>query len=262
MVPCAHQPLTWAHHTFPQVPAGAFTCECSGVSSAHGAGRWWGGQSSSSERPRPLSHAGHPQGLTAHGLCAEDAWGTSVSQASCAHFLEWPDCAVAWGPEPARALRRAGAEARSVSGGEHAPRGPLTPGLGVPGAVHACLRAQASFPLTHGPCSADPGVRWTFPRALVGTPHRVALRARCRSARPRRCRPGGAAAFPGRKLRRRKQEVESHDPSVLGALPSGKPGTRAEPSWKICCNHYLCSLSIMRVTGPRERPADCVNTAL
>lgn len=58
--------------------------------------------------------------------------------------------------------------------------------------------------------------------------------------------PGGKAEFPWRKLQKRKEaELESHFISIFGALLAGKSGTIAEPSWKICCNHYLCSLFIM-----------------
>lgn len=143
----------------------------------------------------------------------------------------------------------------------HTPCGPFTGPASWPRSAHGCpgrVRTHASFLWTHSPCKADPKLQWAFPRALVGTaPCSLLLSARCSAAGPR-----GVAAFPGRKLQKRKEELESHDPSILGALPVGKSGTRAEPFWKICCNHYLCSFSIMRVNGSRERPTDRVNTDL
>lgn len=54
--------------------------------------------------------------------------------------------------------------------------------------------------------------------------------------------------FPWRKLQKREEaELESHGISVFGALFAAKSDHRKLNSWKICCNHYLCSLFIMHL---------------
>lgn len=51
------------------------------------------------------------------------------------------------------------------------------------------------------------------------------------------------AEFPWR----REAELESHGISIFGALLAAKSDHRKLNSWKICCNHYLCSLFIMHL---------------
>lgn len=75
--------------------------------------------------------------------------------------------------------------------------------------------------------------------------------------------PGDKIEFPWRKLPKRKAAaLESDFISIRGALLAGKWDTVAEPSWKICCNHYLCSLFIMHLSETQMHPTHCVNMDL
>lgn len=75
--------------------------------------------------------------------------------------------------------------------------------------------------------------------------------------------PGDKIEFPWRKLLKREAAaLEREFFSIRGALLAGKWDTVAEPSWKICCNHYLCSLFIMHLNETQMHPTHCVNTDL
>lgn len=54
--------------------------------------------------------------------------------------------------------------------------------------------------------------------------------------------------FPRRKLQKRKEaELERSGTYMFGVLLTWSQPTPAKPSWKICCNHYLCSWFIMHL---------------
>lgn len=68
-------------------------------------------------------------------------------------------------------------------------------------------------------------------------------------------RPGDAASVSLRKLRREGSRIRKERYSCLAQCSATRP-PHAEPSGKICCNHYLCSLFIMHL----KWDAEAVNT--
>lgn len=131
-----------------------------------------------------------------------------------------------------------------------------------------CVCHDSTWCLDVCPLSAHTGMlflhalssrgKWAFSRAQVGTCHTGPQGGTLQAARP-----GDKIEFPWRKLPKRKAAaLESDFISIRGTLLAGKWDTVAEPSWKICCNHYLCSLFIMHLNETQMHPTHCVNTDL
>lgn len=117
-----------------------------------------------------------------------------------------------------------------------------------------CLHTRACF--FSMPCPL--GGSGPFPEPSGHAPHGAAGWGPCSAAGP-----GHKVEFPWRKLPKRKAAALERDfISIRGALLAGKWDTVAEPSGKICCNHYLCSLFIMHLNETQMHPTHCVNTDL
>lgn len=66
--------------------------------------------------------------------------------------------------------------------------------------------------------------------------------------------PGTELSFLGGNGGKESGSVGKWFLPVDGALLAGH---RAEPSWKICCNHYLCSFFIMHFNETQMHPTHC-----
>lgn len=120
----------------------------------------------------------------------------------------------------------------------------------VPACVCAVLSAHTGVLFLHALSS---GGRGPFPEPRWA---RSTTRGRwvgpCRAARPR-----DKAEFPWRKRQERAAAALGSDLFPWVAHFSRGSGHRAEPSWKICCNHYLCSFLIMHLNETQMHPTHC-----